>query len=114
MNEPYEDRHQWHPQAQWPPSPFVTHETLAPIHKQIGALEQGQQSIIQTYSHLRGEMLHGFDEMKALLRAEKVVPPPSSPGITLTTSQLIVFITALVLAGILLSRIPGVENLIGS
>lgn len=45
------------------PAPFVTHEQMGGVHRQIGALEQGQASIMSTYNHLRGDMINGFDKM---------------------------------------------------
>lgn len=57
--------------AQWHvPSPFVTHQQMGEVHQSIGELRQGQQSIIATYNHLRGDMLNGFDKLeKAILAA---------------------------------------------
>lgn len=87
---------------------------MAPVHNKIGSLEQGQASIVSTYTHLRGEMLHGFDELKAIIRAAQTAPPAaSSAGITLTLPMLTVIIVAVLLAGIIISRVPGIENLIG-
>lgn len=53
------------------PSPFVTHREMGEVHQTIGELRQGQQSIIATYNHLRGDMLNGFDKIAALIAAER-------------------------------------------
>ena len=62
---------------QWP-APFVTHEQLGSVHRQIGALDQGQQSLLSTYNHLRGDMLAGFDRLAQLIAA-KSAPPVLPP-----------------------------------
>lgn len=53
------------------PSPFVTHREMGEVHQTIGELRQGQQSIIATYNHLRGDMLNGFDKIAAMIAAER-------------------------------------------
>lgn len=57
------------------PAPFVTHEQLGSVHRQIGALDQGQQSLLSTYNHLRGDMLSGFERLAQLIAAMKTAPP---------------------------------------
>jgi len=77
------------------------------MHKQIGSLEQGQQAIVSSYNHIRGEMLHGFDEIKAILRAqaESAPQPAESKGVvTLGRGELMVLIGALIGVGAFLGR----------
>lgn len=119
MNEPnytsHDPRLGW-PQQYTPPSPFVTHEHLAPIHNKIGSLEKGQESVLNTYAHLRGEMLAHFDRLEKLVREDRQAaasPPPEAKGVIMSMHSVIVAAVALVLAGIILSRIPGIENMIG-
>lgn len=112
MNEPH-DPYAQHQQQMWrpySPSPFVTHQDLGPVHQRIGALEQGQHSIVQTYNHLRGDMITHFDKIEKLIEAQK---PPEQSGVNLTMRELVAIAVALVLAGGLLSRIPGISNLMG-
>lgn len=105
---PPDQQHQlWRPYA---PSPFVTHQDLGPVHQRIGALEQGQHSIVQTYNHLRGDMITHFDKIEKLIEAQK---PADTGGVTLTTREMVAVVIALILAGAILSRLPGVEHLLG-
>jgi len=97
----------WRPQV---PSPYVTHQDMGPLHTRIGALEQGQASIMQTYNHLRGDMLTHFDKLEKLIEAQK---PAEQTGVSFTMRELVVVAIALVLAGAILSRLPGVANLLG-
>lgn len=114
MNEyPNPDPRLGWPSQYTPPSPFVTHEHLAPIHNKIGSLEKGQESVLNTYAHLRGEMLAHFDRLEKLMREERNAPAPEVKGIVVSMHSAIVAAVALVLAGIILSRIPGIENMIG-
>lgn len=112
MNEQYDPYAQqdrlWRPQA---PSPFVTHQDMAPVHTRIGALEQGQHSIMQTYNHLRGDMITHFEKIEKAIEAQK---PADTGGITLTTREMVAVVVALILAGAILSRLPGVANLLGT
>lgn len=110
MNEP----NQWAPPA-WPPSyhppsPFVTHQDMGPVHSRIGALEQGQASIVATYNHLRGDMLARFDHLETMLKEQR---PAERDGVNLTLRELVVIAVALVIAGALLGRLPALANLIG-
>lgn len=109
QHDPYYPQNQqmWRPYS---PSPFVTHQDLGPVHQRIGALEQGQHSIVQTYNHLRGDMITHFDKIEKLIEAQK---PPEQSGVNLTMRELVVIAVALVLAGALLNRIPGISNLMG-
>lgn len=113
MNDPHYrgadyDPYLWRPHV---PSPYVTHQDIAPMHTRIGALEKGQESIISTYSHLRGEMIHSFDEIKKLIRDQA---PPQQQGVNLSFREVVIFAGALVLVGAFLSRLPGVETMLGS
>jgi hypothetical protein len=98
------------PSSQWhPPSPWVTHQDMATVHSKIGGLEQGQQSIIQTYAHLRGEMLRGFDEMKGILReqseAQRKPDEPDERGtIKLNAQGVMIIIAASIALGALFGR----------
>lgn len=108
MNENYDPNNPssvlWRPHV---PSPYVTHQDLAPMHKQIGSLEQGQQAIVSSYNHIRGEMLHGFDEIKAILRAqaEPQEPEKSEPaGIKLDRTNFSIFALSMMMLGALIGR----------
>lgn len=81
------------------------------MHTRIGELAQGQASIIQTYNHLRGDMITHFDKIEKLIEAQK---PADSGGVNLSMRELVVIAIALVLAGAILSRLPGVANLLGT
>lgn len=115
MSEPYDPTHPyvqqlWRPQV---PSPYATHQDLAPLHGKIGALEQGQQSIISTYAHLRGEMMHGFDEVKAAIRASAEAQTQEQRGsLNLSMREFGIIAIALLMAGAFLGR-AGLDNLFG-
>jgi hypothetical protein len=108
MNET-DPRMNW-PSHYTPPSPFVTHQDLGPVHSRIGALEQGQVQILQTYGHLRGDMLTRFDELKGLIKSQQ---PAEQSGVNLSMRELVVIACALVLAGALLGRVPALSSLMG-
>jgi hypothetical protein len=108
MNE-NDPRLGWPPQYQ-PPSPFVTHQDMGPVLSRMGALEQGQASILQTYSHLRGDMITHFDKLEKLMEAAK---PAEPSGVNLSLRELVVIACALVLAGALLGRVPALSGLMG-
>ena len=91
----------WRPHV---PTPYVTHQDLAPMHSKIGSLEQGQQSVLQAYGHLRGEMLHGFDEIKAIIKEQRPAEPQNGE-IRLSTRELVIIAIALVIAGAFLGRV---------
>jgi len=74
------------------------------MHQKIGSLEQGQQSVLQAYGHLRGEMLHGFDEIKAIIKEQRPAEPQNGE-IRLSTRELVIIAIALVLAGAFLGRV---------
>ena len=106
MNE-HEHTPPWQQQGMWRPhvpTPYVTHQDLAPMHSKIGSLEQGQQSVLQAYGHLRGEMLHGFDEIKAIMKEQRPAEPQNGE-IRLSTRELVIIAIALVLAGAFLGRV---------
>lgn len=96
----------WRPQV---PSPYVTHQDMAPVHSKIGELQQGQVSIMQTYAHLRGDMLSGFEKIEAAIKAQA----PQQSGVNLSGREMVIVAVALVLAGAILSRLPGVETVLG-
>lgn len=113
MNDDWQDYQRqrdplWRPHA---PSPYVTHQDMAPVHSKIGELQQGQVSIMQTYAHLRGDMLTGFEKIEAAIRAQT---PAQSSGVTLSFREVVIFAGALVLVGAFLSRLPGVANILGA
>lgn len=74
------------------------------MHSKIGSLEQGQQSVLQAYGHLRGEMLHGFDEIKAIMKEQRPAEPQNGE-IRLSTRELVIIAIALVIAGAFLGRV---------
>jgi len=103
--------HQYDNRGLWsPPSPFVTHEQLGPIHSRIGSLEKGQEHILQTYAHLRGEMLQRFDDLERIM--SRPPPEPERGNVQLTMRELVIIAVALVIAGAFLGRI-GLDRLIG-
>lgn len=108
MNE-LDPRMNWPPHYT-PPSPFVTHQDIGPIHSRMGALEKGQEQIILTYGHLRGDMLTHFDKLEKLISAQK---PADQGGVNLSMRELVVIACALVLAGALLGRVPALSSLMG-
>lgn len=75
------------------PSPFVTHREMGEVHQTIGELRQGQQSIIATYNHLRGDMLNGFDKIAAMIAAERqesakrALQQPEQGGLNLSVRE---------------------------
>jgi len=76
------------------PSPFVTHREMGEVHQTIGELKSGQQSIIATYNHLRGDMLNGFDKLAAMISAERqetakraLQAPPEPGGLNLSVRE---------------------------
>jgi hypothetical protein len=95
--QPWQQQHpgMWRPHV---PTPYVTHQDLAPMHSKIGSLEQGQQSVLQAYGHLRGEMLHGFDEIKAIMKEQRPNETPKGE-VSLTVRELVIIAIALVIAG---------------
>ena len=74
------------------------------MHSKIGSLEQGQLSTLTAYNHLRGEMLHGFDEIKAIMKEQRPAEPQNGE-IRLSTSELVIIAIALVIAGAFLGRV---------
>lgn len=73
-------------------------------------MEQGQASIMQTYGHLRGDMLTHFDKLEKLIESQR---PQEQGGVNLTMRELVIIAAALVIAGALLGRLVGVEHLLG-
>lgn len=98
-------------------TPFVTHRELGTVHRQIGALEQGQANIIATYNHLRGDMLSGFDRLEKVLResaaaqsaqvqsdAKRAAQDSAQQGgFTLTLRELALGICAIMMASIMVT-----------
>lgn len=108
MEPNYDTRGMW-----TPPSPFVTHEQLGPLHSRIGSLEKGQEHILNTYAHLRGEMLQGFDSIEKLLKREQEQHARDDRGnVSLTMRELVIIAVALVIAGAFLGRV-GLDRLLG-
>lgn len=113
MNEQYDpyaaQQHLWRPQV---PSPYVTHQDIAPMHSRIGSLEKGQESFLQALAGYRAEMLTRMDRIEALISK----PPPSENqgGVNLTMREMVVIAVALVLAGAILGRLMGVDRLLGA
>lgn len=106
MAEPHDTQYPYQ-QGMWRPhvpTPYVTHQDLAPMHSKIGSLEQGQQSVLQAYGHLRGEMLHGFDEVKQIIK-ETRSPEQAKGEVSLTMRELVIIAAALVIAGGFLGRV---------
>jgi hypothetical protein len=103
------DSRLWQPPA--PPSPYVTHADMAPVHTKIGSLEKGQEQILSTYGHLRGEMLSGFAEIRKAI--SDAAPAPDRGGVNLSMRELVLIAVSLVLAGAVLGRVLGIEQLMG-
>lgn len=96
-----------------PPSPYVTHAEMAPVHTEIGSLKKGQEHILNTYAHLRGEMLQGFDNIEKLLKRDQETHTREERGnVNLTMRELVIIAVALVIAGAFLGRV-GLDRLLG-
>lgn len=104
---PYSQQGMWRPPV---PTPYVTHQDMAPVHTRLGSLEQGHTTLLQTYNHLRGDMITHFDKIEKILEAQK---PSEQSGVNLTMRELVIIAIALVLAGGILSRLPGISQLMG-
>lgn len=96
----------WRPQV---PSPYVTHQDIAPMHSRIGSLEKGQESFLNALAGYRAEMLTRMDRIEAAVTKT----PESRDGVTLTMREMVVTAVALVLAGAILGRLMGVDRLLG-
>lgn len=81
------------------------------MHTKIGSLEKGQEQILQTYGHLRGEMLSGFAEIRKAI--QDAAPAPEREGVNLSMRELVLIAVSLVLAGGLLGRVVGIDRLMG-
>ena len=93
-----------------PPSPYVTHQDLAPVHSRIGALQEGHATLASTYNHLRGEMLTRFDKLEKMIEAQQ----QPQKGVNFTVRELAALVAAIALGGILIgSRFPSVAALFG-
>lgn len=108
MTQPYyEPERLWRPAV---PSPYVTHQDIAPMHSRLGAMEKGQESYFQALAGHRAEMLTRMDRIETLLATK---PPENQGGVTLTMREMVVMAVALVLAGAILGRLMGVDRLLG-
>lgn len=95
------------------PSPYVTHQDIAPMHTNIGRLEQGQESILHAFAGYRAEMLTRMDRIEAMLSVKSDAPAAQS-GVVLSLREMMVMAVALVLAGAVLGRLLGVDRLLGA
>lgn len=92
------------------PSPFVTHKEMGEVHQTIGELRQGQQSIIATYNHLRGDMLNGFDKIAAMISAERqneakrALQQPEPQGLNLSVREAFIACFAIMAATALIMK----------
>lgn len=87
---------------------------MGPVHTKIGSLEKGQEHILNTYAHLRGEMLQGFENLEKLLKARGAAADAQqqSGTVNLTMRELVIIAVALVLTGALLGRF-GFDKMLG-
>lgn len=106
---------QWQQQpGQWqPPSPYVTHQDMAPIHTRLGSVERGQQATLDAYNHLRGDMLSGFDRLAKKLD-DKSDDTEERKGMAITMPLLATIIAGSVLAGMALANSPIAHSLLGA
>lgn len=122
MNETH-DQYPHHPLWRpFVPSPYVTHQELGPLHNKVGALEKGQESILQAFAGYRAEMLtrvdrseaaimHRIDALDEHISETKTV---GDKGINMGWREFALVAAALVLAGIILDRmLPGFARNIG-
>lgn len=86
-----------------PPPPFVTHRELNEITGEIGALKQSNAHILQTYTHIRGEMREGFERIERLMRAQEVQATNEGGGVNLTVRELVLLIVAIAAAAVILT-----------
>lgn len=107
--DPYADQRLWRPQV---PSPYVTHQDIAPMHTKIGSLEKGQESILQAFAGYRAEMLTRMDRIEAAVTRPQQ-DQQQQGGVNLTMREMVVIAVALVLAGAILGRLMGVDRLLG-
>lgn len=95
----YPHQHLWRPVV---PSPYATHQDLAPLHTKVGALEKGQESMLNALAGYRAEWLTRLDRLEALIQKS---PEPEKGNVNLTMRELVIICGALVLAGAFLGRI---------
>ena len=107
---------QWQQPAQWqPPSPYVTHQDMAPVHSRLGAVERGQQATLDAYNHLRGDMLSGFDRLaKKIDETNRVEEPRQQSGLNIPMPMLATIIAGAVLAGAALANSPLLHSFMGA
>lgn len=101
---------------QWqPPSPYVTHQDMAPVHSRLGAVERGQQATLDAYNHLRGDMLSGFDRLaKKIDETNRVEEPRQQSGLNIPMPMLATIIAGAVLAGAALANSPLLHSFMGA
>lgn len=107
---------QWQQSAQWqPPSPYVTHQDMAPVHSRLGAVERGQQATLDAYNHLRGDMLSGFDRLaKKIDETSRAEEPRQQSGLNIPMPMLATIIAGAVLAGAALANSPLLHSFMGA
>lgn len=105
----YGDTHSyWRP----PPTPYVTHQDLGPLHTKVGALEKGQESILQAFAGYRAEILTRLDRIEAIA-GKAHEPPQPKDQVSLTIRELILICIALVVAGGFLGRVLDPSQFLG-
>lgn len=105
---------QWQSEQWRPPSPYVTHQDMAPVHSRLGAVERGQQATLDAYNHLRGDMLSGFDRLAAMIRQQHEEEREEKKQTGLPLPTLAVVIAASVLAGMAMANSNVLQNLLGA
>lgn len=123
MTDPH-DQYPHHPLWRpYVPSPYVTHQDLGPLHNKVGALEKGQESILQAFAGYRAEMLTRVDRSEAAImqridaleeHMSEAKAAAGDKGITMGWREFALVAAALVLAGIILDRmLPSFAQSIG-
>ncbi len=106
---------QWQSEQWRPPSPYVTHQDMAPVHSRLGAVEHGQQATLDAYNHLRGDMLSGFDRLaKKIDETNRTEEPRQQSGLNITMPLLATIIAGAVLAGAALTNSPLLHSFLGA
>ena len=86
-----------------PPPPFVTHSQWADMREEMGALKNGHTHILQTYTHIRGEMREGFDRIERAMTARDVDVTSANSGVNLSVRELVLLIVAIAAAAVILT-----------
>jgi hypothetical protein len=98
---PWQQQGMWRPHV---PTPYVTHQDLAPMHSKIGALEKGQEAFLQALAGYRAESLTRMDRIESLIKEQK--PTDAQKGeVSLTVREMVIIAVALVIAGGFLGRV---------